>query len=1531
MADESYKNLNPNAAIQEPDALEKMGQIQIPGDPANNISVRQNNPFNLKHVGQEGSLGAGTRGFSIFETPEHGVKAGIKQIQLMQGRGLTFGQFAEKYAPAYENPTWAADVAKAVEVDHDTPINQIPIMKLARAVAWRESQTKIPEGYEPPQGVVSKVLGWLGPNGAEAAEVSKGFVTRHEVAATQNPMAHARAVMGLLPSQEDEPIDVNQMLKDREVPPPDPGTALPLTPQLPLMAPLAYDPSGAVPEAMHIATTDGIDPAWVGSKFKQGLYNLVVRAAGSVDPASALSGAGVDPNTPEALAMAKSAPGAREGRTEVAQKAVQQGMFPQGMPRDAKGVEEMILGGGAEMLPDLIMLLTGGAATKGIEGAGLVAGVARSAIPFLLQGLTDTDPVKGASHGALVGGLLGGSHFLGKKLVDPIAQWVARIAGGATIGGGTALAGGADIDEAARSALMFAAFDAMGLKDAVKGTGGKRGMAEVDHILDNLKFEPDLTEVLKTAPMDSPEFIDAMNTAVQHIERDKAQTNKLRRSEVHKDGDVYAQEAYDSAIARGYSPEEALEFSHIARNQYVNTFLVENEGGASNPLPQPNITMWEQSKKAESYSQSVYEQHIADGTPVEEAHRLADIAHDTFVQHLDTARDPEVRVEPEQTGSAVELGRPVEKGTFKPQDDASVVGDLRIEKTRAERRAQEDRIIREKLAKVTGGDPDKPIFEVTQDTVDQFFDIKIPSPMPGKAFGLNITNLGRTEQIRDLVYRTGEVFSEAIADAKKNPTTQAQMHEWGEKLGWDTRAMLSADPHEVELAAKIKAGQIILTETQNATLKAMRRVNSINVSDLDRLVFRRHLALYGAIEAELAGLGAVASRALNACKMPKTSGALALEKAITELMRQNGGSTTTDNIARQLAQLESGDPAAFGRIASKAWKATKWDMFAEYYVNGLLWKPTTHMGNIGGNIGMLSGQIAERRLAEIWSKDIAAGESMAMLEGIRESTMDALRLAGQALKDGPGADLFSKIETRGEAITADQLNLSGTMGRAVDLLGELIRIPGRALGAEDVFFKAIAYRAELHALSLRQSFAEARDHLAQTGEILTDAQIRERQREIINAPPEDLTLALQDFVKYVTFQNSLGDFGGSIQGALSRYPALKAVTFPFIRTPVNIFKAAMQRTPFAVATASFRHDIRQGGAKKDLALARISLGSATFAVIAGLVVNGMITGQAPEKPELREAWLRNGGQEYSFIVGGKAYAFDRFDPIGMVFGMAADITQFGLHAGEQDGQNLLWAGLMATTHAFVSKTYVRQLGTMLGALQDADRNGYRVFANIAQGLMPLSSAGAGIAQAIDPGKKEVVDPRWGGFQTFIESIKSRTPGPWSGENVPTARDRWGDKIIPGKLGEGWFAPMDYAARLASPVAAKDAIPSPVDAEMLKHQSGVAMPRRMLEGVQLHNTEYTRLIEIAGKEVKIDGKHMKEYLNAFVSSPMYRSLKGEGPDSPQMTVIRTLVNKFDEVAQYKLRAENKELDYDIKQAQREHRDKQYSINQGGAQQ
>jgi hypothetical protein len=119
--------------------------IHIPGDPANNISVRQNNPGNLKFAKQKGATGAGTRGFAIFPTPEAGFAALQDQIEVDKGRGLTLAQFGHKYAPSFENDTnaWIQTVGRLTGTGADTPLSDILTFDLAKAVARQESGTVV--------------------------------------------------------------------------------------------------------------------------------------------------------------------------------------------------------------------------------------------------------------------------------------------------------------------------------------------------------------------------------------------------------------------------------------------------------------------------------------------------------------------------------------------------------------------------------------------------------------------------------------------------------------------------------------------------------------------------------------------------------------------------------------------------------------------------------------------------------------------------------------------------------------------------------------------------------------------------------------------------------------------------------------------------------------------------------------------------------------------------------------------------------------------------------------------------------------------------------------------------------------------------------------------------------------------------------------------------------------------------------------------------------------------------------------------
>ena len=83
------------------EAIAQMEGFNTPGT----VAQRNDNPGNLRFVGQAGATGKDSKGFAIFPTAEEGWQALQAQIALDAGRGLTLTQFMGKYAPPSENDT----------------------------------------------------------------------------------------------------------------------------------------------------------------------------------------------------------------------------------------------------------------------------------------------------------------------------------------------------------------------------------------------------------------------------------------------------------------------------------------------------------------------------------------------------------------------------------------------------------------------------------------------------------------------------------------------------------------------------------------------------------------------------------------------------------------------------------------------------------------------------------------------------------------------------------------------------------------------------------------------------------------------------------------------------------------------------------------------------------------------------------------------------------------------------------------------------------------------------------------------------------------------------------------------------------------------------------------------------------------------------------------------------------------------------------------------------------------------------------
>src|SRR5690606_25004063 len=131
------------------------------------------------------------------------------------------------------------------------------------------------------------------------------------------------------------------------------------------------------------------------------------------------------------------------------------------------------------------------------------------------------------------------------------------------------------------------------------------------------------------------------------------------------------------------------------------------------------------------------------------------------------------------------------------------------------------------------------------------------------------------------------------------------------------------------------------------------------------------------------------------------------------------------------------------------------------------------------------------------------------------------------------------------------------LGRSLDVLGAAVSVPGRALGAEDEFFKTLGYRMELNALALRRANQEG------GAGIIQPDQLKTRVAEIVNDAPVEIKLDAIDQATYQTFTSAPGELTKAISRGVNSVPLAGRLILPFIRTPANIMKYTFERTPLA--------------------------------------------------------------------------------------------------------------------------------------------------------------------------------------------------------------------------------------------------------------------------------------------------------------------------------------------------------------------------------
>lgn len=773
---------------------------------------------------------------------------------------------------------------------------------------------------------------------------------------------------------------------------------------------------------------------------------------------------------------------------------------------------------------------------------------------------------------------------------------------------------------------------------------------------------------------------------------------------------------------------------------------------------------------------------------------------------------------------------------------------------------------------------------------------------------INHARISSAEDVRAVIQQMADMDADAIAAKSRGVVTNEQTIRESSAEYRDLNDLIGRKPGPMN-AAQAVAARRLLTSSGEQIVQLAKIAEGPNATPADIFNFRRAMAVHYALQSEVVAARTETARALQAWSIP-VGASKQRSQAIADLIAMDGGAGNIQSLAKAVASVGD-NPTAVNVMARELGRGRIGAALYQVWINGLLSSPKTHAVNILSNSLTALYAIPERYMSAGISKifydgEIEAGEAVAQAFGMVKGIRDGVRLLyhGNKAEGAEGLsdvfDAFVKVEgTHQNAISADAFGLdpAGGLGWGIDFVGKLVNAPGSALNGADKFFKTWSYRMELNALAYRTASSEGLEGKA----------FAERVTDILQNPPDNLKADAIDTALYQTFTKNLGEKGQAFQNFIRKTPVLKLVV-PFIRTPTNILKYTFARTPLAYASTAIRADIAAGGARAAQAHGRVALGSMIMLSVMDMASEGVVTGGGPladnmaNTDDLRRTRRAAGGPPpYSIKIWDRWYAYNRLDPIGMLIGMSADMSEAMASAEVADSEMLAGAGVLAIAQNVASKSYLSGVFDFLGAMDPSNvtSNPGKYIQDFAGSLSPFSSFLRNHASAFDPvardaktvvyGDDEKVDPVATYIQETINKVKRGIPG--LSDTLPPMRDLWGEPIEKSSgLGWGW----DYV----SPVASRADNPDPVTKVILDNRIRIGFPERQIEGVKLTAEEYDQFTELAGKPAKT-------YLDELVKSPSFQRMS-DGPDGMKAEIIRDVIGNFRDQARKRMMLQNPQL-------------------------
>lgn len=384
-------------------------------------------------------------------------------------------------------------------------------------------------------------------------------------------------------------------------------------------------------------------------------------------------------------------------------------------------------------------------------------------------------------------------------------------------------------------------------------------------------------------------------------------------------------------------------------------------------------------------------------------------------------------------------------------------------------------------------------------------------------------------------------------------------------------------------------------------------------------------------------------------------------------------------------------------------------------------------------------------------RKVFASEGALTLLAIKRAAAEGWGAYSQSVKDSfllkPG-DMQQMLKQG--ALTEDLFHMTGAIeGR----LGEFIRFHGKMMTASDAYAKVFSATNDLY----KQIYREVRNKnanfpmrpnesaVAATERYASEA--RTLHSQAIQALPHDtkrlriyepMLKKAEQVAKEETFQQDLPDWMRGFHSLVQRSPILQ-VLFPFVRTPTNIARQTIERTPFGyyIAAKNWSKTAAKDRNIADLMtdLAKPTTGSLLMAAFAAVAGSGVVTGGGPVDFDAQDALKATGWQPYSIKLGNQWLSYQRLEPVSSIIGFAADMVEAAQRGETATVRDVVEKGMNSIADNLTNKTFLENMDKAFAAISRPQQYGPQFMKQIQASLLPNSVGFVPVghlARAIDP-------------------------------------------------------------------------------------------------------------------------------------------------------------------------------------------------------